>query len=166
MHLVKRGGEKAEILGDCVERVAVKVNKVDLVHRQHHRAHPQQFGSPQVATRLLHNAGARVHQQHHDLGGRHPCHRVACVLHVPRCIRKNERAFRRGKIAIRHINSDALLALRAQPVHQQRQIQLVQTLFPGGALHSGKLIRQHTLGVMQQPADKGGFPVIHGTRRA
>ena len=47
---------------------------------------------------------------------------VARVLFVPRRVGDDELAPRRGEIAVRDVDGDALLALGAQAVGQQRKI--------------------------------------------
>ena len=65
----------------------------------------------------------------------------------------------RREIAVRDVDGDALLALRAQPVGQQRKIDLA------AANGRFQLIFVGALGVMQQPADQRALAVVHAARR-
>src|SRR4029077_7277963 len=71
----------------------------------------------------------------------------------------------RFKIAIGHVNRNALFALGAQTVSQQRKIHGARGAIDAAFLHSGKLILEHGLGVMKQPANQRRFAIIHAAGR-
>ena len=99
-----------------------------------------------------------VQQNDGQLGGRRAGRHVARVLLVARRIGQDEFAFGRREIAIRDVDGDALLALRAQPVGQQRKIDLAAA---NGLL---QLIFVSARGVVQQAADQRGLAVVHAAR--
>ena len=72
-----------------------------------------------MATSLLDDARAGVHQYdcevHIGCSGNH----VAGVLNVARAIGDDEIAIWRRKVAVGHVDGDALLALSAQTIGQQ-----------------------------------------------
>lgn len=82
---------------------------------------------------------------------------------MARGVRDDKFALGGGEIAVGHVDGDALLALRLQAVHQQRQVQLLA----GGAellavgLQRLQLIFIDLLGVVQQAADKGALAIVH-----
>ena len=91
--------------------------------------------------------------------GRH----VAGVLLMAGRVGDDEGASRRGEEAIGDVDGDALLALGLEPVHQQREIDVVA----GGAVPGAEsrcqrrqLILEDQLAVVQQPADQGRLAVI------
>jgi hypothetical protein len=59
-----------------------------------------------------------VDQNDHRISGRCARHHVACVLFVARRVGDDELAFRRGEIAIRDVDRDALFAFCFQTVGQ------------------------------------------------
>ena len=109
------------------------------------------------------NALARVDQDHGQLGvggaGRH----VAGVLLMAGRVGDDEFALVGGKEAVGDVDGDALLPLRLQPVHQQREIDILA----GGAellgilLQRGQRVLEQELGVVKQPPDQRGLAVIH-----
>ena len=77
-----------------------------------------------MATGLIQHAFTRVDQQDRQVAGRRAGRHIAGVLFVPRGVGDNKFALFGREIAVGHVDSDALLALRLQAIHQQRQIQL------------------------------------------
>ena len=67
--------------------------------------------------------------------------------------------------AVGDVDGDALLALVAQAVHQQRQIGLValRAPAPGILLHLPQLIREDLPAVVEQPAQERALAVVHTT---
>ena len=137
-------------------------DQVDLVHRQHDMADAEQRGDIGVAPRLRQHALARVDQDDGEFGvgraGRH----VAGVLLVAGRVGDDEFALVGGEEAIGDVDGDALLALGFEPVHQQREIDIVA----GGAVlleilfERGQLIFEQQLGIVEQPADQRGLAVV------
>ena len=83
---------------------------------------PQQRGDERVAARLLEHALARVDQDEREVGGRRAGDHVARVLHVAGRVGDDELAPRRGEVAVGDVDRDALLALGAQAVGEQREV--------------------------------------------
>src|ERR1700694_928489 len=77
---------------------------------------------------------------------------------MSRRVCQNEFAFGCGEVTIGNVDSDPLLAFRAQPVGQQRKIDFATAdrLF--------ELIFVSPACVMQEPPDQRGFPVVNTPR--
>ena len=67
---------------------------------------------------------------------------------------------RGGKIAVGHVDGDALFALGLQAIDQQRQIDIAAGSAELGAdpADGGELVFVDHLGVVQQAADQGALP--------
>ena len=119
------GGENIEIRHNAVEHRLIVIHQVDLVHRQHNMADAQQRRDIGMPARLDQHALARVNQDDGKIGigraGRH----VARVLLMAGRVGDDEFAFLGGKEAVGDVDGDALLALRLQPVDQQREIDIL-----------------------------------------
>ena len=76
---------------------------------------------------------------------------------MTRCIANDEFAIFGAEVTVGHINRDALLALSAQAVGQQRQVGFAR------ALHARQVVLQHRFGVDQQTANQSAFAVIDRT---
>src|SRR5258708_36518847 len=91
-----------------------------------------------MVTRRWTYAIARVQKEGGDVGrgctGRH----VARVLLMTRRVGENELAFRRGEIAVGHVDRDALLSFRLQPIGEEREVDR-----PGAAMARGLTDRMH-----------------------
>ena len=115
-----------------------------------------------MATGLGLHAITGIHQNDGQIAGRRTGGHVAGVLLVTRGVGDDEFALGRGKVAIRHINGDALLALGLQAVHQQRQVDIIAR---GAALFriagdGFQVILVDHLGVVQQAPDQGALAVV------
>ena len=66
----------------------------------------------------------------------------------------------RGKIAVGDVDGDALLALGAQAVGEQRKIDRAAGAIDLALLHGGELIFEDGLAVVEQAADQRGFAVV------
>ena len=84
--------------------------------------------------------------------------RVYCSW--PGRIGDDELPLGRGEIAIRDVDGDALFALRAQPVGEQREVHGARGFIHGGFGDGAELVLVHTFGVVKQAADERGFSVI------
>ena len=158
-------GQQGEVGRDPPEVVLGVVDQVDLVHHQHHVRDPQQRGDRQVAAGLLDHALARVDQQHDHIGGRRTGDGVPGVLHVPRAVGQDELPGWGREVAVRHVDRDALFALGAQPVGEQRQVRPVQALALADLLDVVEGVAEHRVGVEQQPTDQGGLAVVDRSGR-
>ena len=156
-------GEGVVVRADGVERGFGELHRVHLVHRHHQMANAEQMGDERVPAGLGNHSLAGVDEDHGQVAVGGAGGHVARVLFVPRRVGDDEFALAGGKVAVRHVNGDALLALGLQAVHQQRQIDAV-ALRAGGfavAAQGGELILVDHLRVVQQAADQGALAVVH-----
>jgi hypothetical protein len=109
---------------------------------------------------LLEHALARVDEDQREVGSRRAGDHVARVLLVAGGVGDDELPPRRAEVAVRHVDSDALLALRAQPVGEQREVHVAVAAALRGLLHVLELVLEDRLGVEQEPADQGRLAVI------
>ena len=157
---VELGREGGELLVDPVVDRLVVVDEVHLVDRQHQVGDPQQRQDHGVPARLLGEALTGVDEHQAEVGGRGAGDHVARVLHVAGGVGDDELAAGRREVAVGHVDGDALLALGAQPVGQQREVGVVVALGLAGGLHGLELVLEDRLGVQQQPTDQGGLAVV------
>ena len=123
---VELAGELGELGADLVEALLVVVDEVHLVDAEHEVLHLQQRRDHRVAARLLEHALAGVDEHEREVGGRRAGDHVARVLHVPGRVGDDELAARRREVAVRDVDGDALLALGAQAVGEQREVGVVE----------------------------------------
>ena len=105
--------------------------------------------------------GAGVDQQQREVGGRRARDHVARVLRVAGAVGEDEAPLGRGERAVGDVDRDALLALGAQAVGEQREVEPVDRAL----LDVGELVGQHGLGVVEQAADQGRLAVVDASRR-
>jgi len=89
------------------------------------------------------------------VGGRRAGDHVARVLHVPGRVGEDERALRRGEVAVGDVDRDPLLALGPQAVGEQRQVQrsvAARRLDASATWSSWSL--EDRLGVVEQAPDQ------------
>ena len=115
---------------------------------------PEQVGQIGVPARLFQHPAPRINQQQRRVRGRRACDHVARVLHVTGRVGKDELAPRRGEVAVRDINRDALFALRAQAVGQVGEVHILLAARSRRTLNRFHLIDERLLRVKQQPADQ------------
>ena len=65
-----------------------------------------------------------------------------------------------GKVAIGHIDGDALLPLGAQTIGEERQVQVGVAPLAAGPLDGSHLIFHDRLAVQQQTTDQGAFAIV------
>ena len=80
---------------------------------------PSSRGDARMPARLFENAVPRVDEQNGHVGGRRARGHVARVLFVARRVGQDELAPRRGEVAIRHVDRDALFTLGPQAVGEK-----------------------------------------------
>ena len=138
-------------------------HEIDLVHSRHYMAQAKQRTDIGMTTRLRQYALARIHEQHGGIGIRSASGHVARVLLMAWCIRDNESATRRGKIAIGDIDGDALFAFGFKTIHQQRQIHVgaCRAVLAAIALERGELVRGNAGGVVKQAANERRLAIIN-----
>ena len=114
---------------------------------------------------LLGHTVACVDEDHRDVGrggaGRH----VARVLHVTRAVGDDESPQRRRERPVRHVDRDALLALGAQPVGQQGQVDVAVTTTFADLLDVLQLVGHDLLAVVQQAPDQGALAIVDRSAR-
>jgi hypothetical protein len=125
----------------------------------------EQRGDKGVPARLFEDALARVDQDDGEVGGGGARHHVAGVLDVAGGVGDDELAARGGEIAVGDVDGDALLALGAEAVGEEREIQHLLAPLLGRARYGLQLVREDGLRVVEQAADEGGFAVVHAARR-
>ena len=141
--------EPAEVSDDRLEPALVEADQVHLVHRQHEGADAEQAGDGGVAPGLGQHSLPRVDQHDGKLCPRRAGRHVARILLVAGRIGEDEAPLAALEIEIGDVDGDALLALRLEPVGEQREIgQAVQ------------LVRRQRPAIVQQPADQGRFAVV------
>ena len=159
-------GEAVEVGHDPVEDLLRPVDEIHLVDRQHHMTDAQQPCHCRVPARLLDHAVACVDQHDCHLGGRGAGDHVARVLLVPGRVGEDEAPPRRREVAVRDVDRDALLALGAQAVGQQREVEVPVAVARVRDLRDVlELVAQDRLGVVEQPPDQRRLPVVHRAGR-
>ena len=108
------------------------------------------------------DALARVDEHDREVGGRRAGDHVARVLHVAGRVGDDELAPRRREVAVGDVDRDALLALGAQAVGQQREVRRSRRRAAWSSLDLLELVLEDRLGVVEQAADQGGLAVVDG----
>ncbi len=158
-------GEAGELHDQLLEARLRVLHEVHLVDRHHQVWDPQQRADERVSLRLLQHALARVQQDHGEVRRRGARHHVARVLLVAGAVGDDEPPPGRREVAVRHVDRDPLLALGAQAVGQQREVQRAGAAAPRTRLRDVlELVLEHLLAVIQQPADQRALAVVHGAR--
>ena len=121
-----------------MEDRAIELHQVHLVDGQHERRDAQQPRNPRVPHGLRAHAVTRVDEQDREVGRRSARRHVPRVLFVAGRIGQDEFAARGREIAVRHVDRDALLALGAEAVGEQREIDRT-----GGAVPGRRAYRVH-----------------------
>ena len=159
---VKARGPVQEVAHDAVEGLLAPAGEVHLVDADGDVAHPQQPRDGGVAARLLGHPVADVDEDQRQVGGRAPCDHVARVLRVARAVGDQEAPPRGGEGAVGDVDRDALLALGAQAVGDQREVDVAVAAPPRRLLDVLELVGEQRLGVVQQPADQRRLAVVDG----
>ena len=91
-------------------------------------------------SRLLDDAVAGVDQHDREVGGRRAGDHVARVADVAGRVGEDERAPRGGEVAVGDVDRDALLALGAQAVGEQREVEPAVAALLAGDVHGVELV--------------------------
>ncbi len=144
-----------------------KSEQVDLVDGHDDVRHAEQRDDGEVTARLLEHALAAVDQHHDGVCRCRAGHHVARVLHVPGAVGEDERPRAGGEVAVGDVDRDALLALGAQAVGEQCEVEVAvrEAALRGGAGDLLELVGEDRLRVVQQAADEGRLPVVDRARR-
>ena len=78
-------------------------------------------------------------------------------------VRQDEFALVSGEIAVSDVDGDALLALGAEAVDQEREVRLRQPPSLRRALNCFVLVAEDRFRVVKQAADECGFAIVDGT---
>ena len=154
-----------ELASDLVEALLREVDEVHLVDGVHDVRQLEHRRDVRVPACLLDHTLARVDEDHRDVCGRRSGDHVARVLHVTRCIGQLEAAARGDEAAIRDVDRDPLLALGAQPVGQQRQVDVVVPAPARRIFDVLELVDEDLLRVEQQAPDQRRLAVVDRARR-
>src|SRR5690606_14947824 len=88
---------------------------------------------------------------------------VPRVVDVARWVRDDELAPRRGEVAVGDVDRDLLLALGAEAVGQQREVQPVLAGAPARAPDLLEPVLEDRLRLVKEPPDQGALAVIDAT---
>lgn len=116
-----------------------------------------------VSVSLADHPVAHVDKQNNDIRGGHPSDGVARVLLVAGAVRQDEFALVSGEIAVCDVDGDALLALGAKAVDQERQVRLRQAPGFRRTLNRFVLVTEDRFRVVKQAADERGLAIVDGT---
>jgi hypothetical protein len=119
-----------------------------------------------MAARLLHHAVAGVDEQDRDIGGGCARGHVARVLLVPRSVGEDPLPAGCREVPVGDVDRDALLALRLEPVREEREIDRAGGPALRRSLDGPDLILVHAARVVQQPSDQRALPIVDASGRA
>src|ERR1019366_2505156 len=154
--------EPAEVGANGAENFFAVLHQVHLIDGDHQVANAQQGGDESMPARLCQQAMASVDQHDGQVRGRRASGHVAGILLVARGVGDDELAPRGGKVAVGHVDGDALFALGAQPVGEQREVQAAVCL--SGFADAGELVFVDRLRIVQQAPDERGLAIVHAAR--
>jgi hypothetical protein len=86
------------------------------------------------------------------------------VLLVTRGVGNDEFPPGGGKVAVGHVDGDALLPLGPQAVGEQREVHVLLAPQLAGFFQGIHLILENGLAVVEEPADQGALAVVHRPR--
>ena len=147
---------------DLVETGFAVVDEVHLVDREHEPADADQVRKIAVAASLRQHALARIDQDHGEVRGRGAGDHVARVLLVARGIGDDELATVGGEEAVRDVDRDALFAFGREPVHEQREIDLLALRADAFRIcfERRQLIFEDHPAVIEQAPDQRGLAIV------
>jgi len=114
----------------------------------------------EVSTGLLLESGGDVEHDQREVGRRGAGRHVAGVLHVARAVRDDELARGRRRVAIGHVDGDALLAFRAQSVGHETEVEVADAAFLRSLGDGVELVVEELARVDQDPSDQGRLAVV------
>ena len=118
-----------------------------------------------MAPRLLDDALPCVEEHDGDVGGRGARDHVARVLHVAGRVGELEAARGGDERPVGDVDRDPLLALGAQAVGKQREVDVPVAASLARLLDVLELVGHHLLRVVEEPSDEGGLAVVDGAAR-
>ena len=143
------------------------IHQVHLVHGDDEVPYAEQPRDEGVAAGLRQHAVGGVDEDDGGIAGGGAGGHVAGVLLVAGGIGDDELALGRGKVAVGHVDGDALFALRLQPVDDEREIEFARAAAAGPALalDGRQLVLVNQLRIVQQASDERALAVVHGAAR-
>jgi hypothetical protein len=118
-----------------------------------------------VPPRLLEHAPACVDEHDREIRSRGAGDHVARVLHVAGRVGELEAPPRRHERPVGDVDRDPLLALGAQAVGEQREVDVSVAASARGLLDVLELVGEDLLRVVEQPADQRRLAVVDGAAR-
>ncbi len=160
-------GERAVVGDDLVEDLLRVVHEVELVDRQDDAADPEQADQEAVPPGLGEHSLAGVDEDHRGVGGGRARDHVARVLLVAGGVRDDELARLGGEEPVGDVDGDALLALGTEPVHEQREVQVValRADLLGVDLERGEVVLEDHVRLVEQPSDERALAVVDAAAR-
>ncbi len=158
-------GETAQLGLDATEDVLVPTDEVHLVDREDDVRDAQQRRDQRVAARLLDDPLPRVDENDGQVRRRSARHHVARVLDVTRRVRDDELAPRRREVAVGDVDRDALFALGAQAVGEERQVRVLVAASTRHVFHVRELVLEDRFRVVEQAPDQGALAVVDAAAR-
>ena len=137
-----------------------KLDLVHLVDRHGDARHAEEPRDEQMAPCLLRDAAANVDQDDRDVGVGSRRHHIACVLHVTGRVREDEPPPGRREITPRDVYRDPLLAFRAEPVREEREIGSLKAAALADLRDVLDLIGHERLRVEEQAPEERALPII------
>ena len=157
-------GKGGDLGGDRPEHGLVESDEVHLVDRDDQLRDAEQGGDRDVPPGLLEDPGAGVDEDDREVGCRAARDHVAGVLEVPRRVGDDELAARCLEVAIGNVDRDPLLALGAEAVGQQGEIEPVAAAASRGVLERDQLVVEDALRVVEQAPDQRALAVVDRPR--
>ena len=154
-------GQCLHLVGDALVGRAVPADEVHFVGAHDELVHAEQRGDADVAPRLLTQPGGGVDEHQRQIGRRCARRHVPGVLDVPGAVGDDELAVGGRGVAVGHIDRDALLALGAQAVGHEGQVDLAQPPSLRRGLNGGELVVEELTGIEEKASDQRALPVVH-----
>ena len=155
-----QAAELAQLDLDLAEASFVVVDEVHLVHGEHDVRDTEELHDRGVPTGLLDDTLARVEQHDGDVGGGRAGDHVARVLDVTRRVGELEPAPLGHERPVGDVDRDALLALGAQAVGEEREVDVAVAAALARLLDVLHLVDEDLLRVEEQPSDQRRLAVV------
>ncbi len=120
--LSKRDANSWKLATMSWKYVLAVVDEIHLVHREHQVPHTEKIGNESMALGLFDDAFAGIDQNNGEVSRGGTCDHIARVLDMAGRVGNDEFPAGSGKVAVGHINRDALLTLGAKAVGEERQV--------------------------------------------
>ena len=163
--VVETRGEALEFIDDLVETLLAVFDEIHLVHREDDVADSQEVGNEGVAAGLLDHTETGVDEDDGEVRGRGTGDHVPRVLDVAGRVGDDELPLRRCEVAVGHVDRDALLALGAETVGEEGEVDVFVTALLRGRLDGVHLVFEGVFGIVKKTADQGRFAVVDAACR-